>query len=112
MVLYTIWFNFLHPGRFLPNQPERYLDIDGETERLGPGWIDHRPVWLTFADPFNSLKDERASGEQTKFWLKPEEWMKCDDGSFAAGTASNLSFRRKRRSGLSQVVEAGLSKRM
>ena len=91
MVVYTYWFNILHPGRFLPNETKRYLDIDGKTERLGPGWIDQRPMWLTFVDPFNSLKDERGCGEQTRFWQRPEDWTECQNGSFAMGTGSNRS---------------------
>ena len=109
MVLYTFWFNLLHPGRFLPNEPKRYLDVDGKTERLGPGWIDERPLWVTFVDPFNSFKDERGSSEKTRFWTRPEEWTKCRDGSFALGTASNRPSKRKIESERKQADEAALS---
>ena len=63
MALYTIWLNVMHPGRFLPREKQRYLDIDGTTERLGPGWIDRRAAWATFVDPMdltNTLKGQPA----------------------------------------------------
>jgi hypothetical protein len=86
MVLYTYWLNVMHPGRFLPRQRMRYLDVDGSTERMGPGWIDGRPKWLTFMDPLNMGRDPRARNE---FWLAPNDYAICEDGSFALGTASN-----------------------
>ncbi len=70
MVLYTLWLNVFHPGRFLPRDYKRFLDIDGETERIGPGWIDERPKGQIFMDPFNLQHDARGSGEHTKFWLR------------------------------------------
>lgn len=86
MVVYTFWLNIMHPGRFLPRENHRYLDLDGKTERMGPGWVDERSRWKTFMDPFNLKKDPQAG---QKFWLRPEEWPVCEDGSFAIGTASN-----------------------
>jgi RTA1 like protein len=88
MVLYTFWLNVFHPGMSLPSEYKRYLDIDGRTERMGPGWIDERPVWLKALDPFNLQKDERACGERTKFWMKTGQWAEFH-GSFVLGTDSN-----------------------
>ena len=82
MVLYTYWLNLVHPGSFLPRERKRYLDLDGRTERMGPGWVDGRPVWKTFVDPFNTLDDDRAGGQHTKFWLEPRKWAVCEDGRF------------------------------
>ncbi|RMY76256.1 hypothetical protein D0863_02077 [Hortaea werneckii] len=65
---------------------KRYLDLDGVTERMGPGWIDKRSRWQTFLDPFNC--GGRMSDE-ARFWERPEEWPVCDDGSFALRTATN-----------------------
>ncbi len=89
MVLYTFWLNVIHTGRFLPAHRNRYLDVDGKTERMGPGWIDDRS-WVEIAiDPFNWMKNHKAGGEHTKFWLMPHKWPVCEDGSFAVGTGSN-----------------------
>ncbi|RMZ89894.1 hypothetical protein DV736_g2881, partial [Chaetothyriales sp. CBS 134916] len=79
MVVYTAWFNVMHPGRFLPRLEKRYLDLDARTERTGPGWIDQRPIWLTFVDPFNNLQDSRSSGDQTMFWNSTEQLARGDD---------------------------------
>lgn len=96
MVLYTFWLNVIHTGRFLPAHRHRYLDLDGKTERMGPGWIDERS-WVQIAmDPFNWMKDYKASGEHTKFWLTPQKWPVCEDGSFTDGTGSN---RRRKQGG-------------
>ena len=94
MVLYTWWLNVLHPGRFLPASKKRYLDRDGNTERMGPGWIDERYTWKTFVDPFSIRKGESKHVERVKFWLRPAEWNVCEDGSFALGTASNSCEKR------------------
>ncbi|KAI6829905.1 hypothetical protein KC332_g11634 [Hortaea werneckii] len=86
MVIYSYWLNIQHPGRFLPLEHKRYLDLDGVTERMGPGWIDKRSKWQTFLDSFNC--GGRMS-EEARFWERPEEWPVCDDGSFALKTATN-----------------------
>ncbi|TVY31151.1 Protein RTM1 [Lachnellula hyalina] len=93
MVLYTLWLNLFHPGRFLPRNYKRYLDIDGRTERIGPGWIDERPMLLTVADPFNWQNDARGG---QKYWTSPEKYTVCEDGSFALGSASNTSAAEKK----------------
>lgn len=94
MALYTWWLNVLHPGRFLPASKKRSLDVDGKTERMGPGWIDERPVWKTFVDPFGLQRRSRSNGKRTKFWLRPNRWRSSEDGSFALGTASNHGANR------------------
>lgn len=89
MVIYTYWLNFMHPGRFLPIEHQRYLDLDGKTERMGPGWIDRRSKWKTFADPFDIKSARHGRPDYARFWERPEEWKPCEDGSFALGTATN-----------------------
>lgn len=79
MVLYTYWLNIVHPGRYLPVEHERYLDPDGKTERMGPGWIDERSKALTFIDLFDVKSAFRGRSESSKFWLRPEEWPACPD---------------------------------
>lgn len=79
MVLYTYWLNVIHPGRYLPIEHKRYLDPDGETERMGPGWIDDRSKALTFIDLFDVKSAFRGRSESTKFWLRPAEWPACPD---------------------------------
>ncbi|KAF8862980.1 hypothetical protein BDZ45DRAFT_146250 [Acephala macrosclerotiorum] len=93
MLLYTFWLNLFHPGRFLPVNSKRFLDLDGKTERMGPGWIDERPKWQIFVDSFNLQKSAGGDKEQTRFWLMSREWTECKEGSFALGTASNSSRR-------------------
>lgn len=90
MVLYTYWLNIIHPGRFLPRNKFRYLDTDGRTERIGPGWIDRRSKWETFADPWDLTNTIRGEPKHDMFWLRAEEWSVAPGGSFALGTASNV----------------------
>ncbi|KAI9775218.1 MAG: hypothetical protein M1835_005887 [Candelina submexicana] len=89
MVVYTVWLNIIHPGRFLPANPKRYLDPDGQTELEGPGWIDNRPTWLTFVDLFDVRGAMKGRDPEAEFWKRPEQLRRCEDGSFALGTASN-----------------------
>lgn len=93
MVLYTYWLNLYHPGRFLPVESKRYLDLGGKTERMGPGWIDHRSTWKTFLDPFDFKSVIHGRSERAEFWLRPEEWPVCEDGSFAQASATNVKRR-------------------
>lgn len=79
MALYTYWLNIVHPGRYLPVEHERYLDLDGKTERMGPGWIDERSKVLTFIDLFDVKSAFRGRSESSSFWLRPEEWPACPD---------------------------------
>ncbi|KIX10621.1 uncharacterized protein Z518_01705 [Rhinocladiella mackenziei CBS 650.93] len=91
MVLYTYWLNIIHPGRFLPRQKNRYLDMDGTTERYGPGWIEQRATWWTFVDPFDIRNRVKGETRHEKFWEQPDKWPACDDGSFVEKTATNTS---------------------
>ena len=56
VALYTYWLNIIHPGRFLPYDQRQYLDFDGKTERMGPGWIHKRQWFMYIADPFDFSK--------------------------------------------------------
>ncbi|THX23604.1 hypothetical protein D6D12_08278 [Aureobasidium pullulans] len=74
MILYTLWINLMHPGTMLPSDKNRYLDVDGKTERIGPGWIDKRSRWETFADPLDLTGAIRGHPSHEKFWLEPQRW--------------------------------------
>ena len=90
MVLYTFWINIVHPGRFLPRSHDRYLHFDAVTEHVGPGWIDKRSRWETFADPLDIGGTLRGQPAHEAFWLKADDWPIARDGSFALGTATNV----------------------
>lgn len=98
MVLFTFWLNIFHTAHFLPRQKTRYLDLDGKTERLGPGWIDRRSTWETFADPFDLGGIFAGKPNHESFWLHPEKWPTAQDGSFAMETASNVTGRQVNKS--------------
>lgn len=89
MLIFTFWLNLLHPGRSLPRDKTRYLGLDGHIERFGPGWLDCRSRWETFMDPLDISGVIKGQSSHEKYWLRPEEWPVCKDGSFAEGTASN-----------------------
>ena len=80
----------VHPGRLLPTDAKRYLDLDGKTERLGPGWIDKRPKWEAYADPLDLGGMITGRPARLPFWEKPDEWAVAPGGGFAQGTASNV----------------------
>ena len=91
MVLYTVWINLVHPGRLLPRNKNHYLDLDGRTERLGPGWVDRRSKLMTYLDPLDFMSARGGESNHDKFWLRPDDWAVAPDGSFAEGTATNVS---------------------
>ncbi|GAM36783.1 RTA1 domain protein [Talaromyces pinophilus] len=103
MVLFTYWLNIRHPGRLLPGQKTRYLDLDCQTERLGPGWIDKRSMIQTIIDPFDVSGMIAGKPNHEAFWLWPEKYPVASDGSFALGTASNV---RKSQSKAAQKPES------
>lgn len=90
MVLYSYWLNIMHPGRCLPANNTRFLDPDAETERMGPGWVDRRSKWETFADPFDVVGLMHGTPSHEKFWSKADDWPVAVGGSFALGTATNV----------------------
>lgn len=55
--------------RFLPRNIKVYLAQDGVTEVEGPGYVDKRPLWVTFLDPFD-LKSmfTKNSSKEDRFW--------------------------------------------
>ncbi|KAG9962663.1 hypothetical protein KCU61_g4388, partial [Aureobasidium melanogenum] len=75
MLIYTWWINVIYPGVLLPKDRNVYLDPDGLTERVGPGWIDKRSQWETFADPFDVIGAIKGQQKHEKFWLEPDKWM-------------------------------------
>lgn len=74
MVIYTLWLNLIHPGTLLPSDQNVYLDIDGKTERIGPGWIDRRSRWESFVDPFDIKGRMKGTPTHEIFWLEPHRW--------------------------------------
>lgn len=86
MVIYTLWLNIMHPGRYLPSNKNRFLGFDCD-ERLGPGWIDRRPKMKTYLDPFDVEGLMKGQADHDKFW--EQEWPIPSDGEFSKGTASN-----------------------
>ncbi|KAL4913885.1 RTA1 like protein-domain-containing protein [Aspergillus aurantiobrunneus] len=89
MVLFTFWMNLLHPGQYLPRDKTRYLDTDGVTERMGPGWLDSRSRFETLIDPLDLSGMMNRKKHHTKYWEEPERWPACED-AFTTGTASNV----------------------
>ncbi|KAF7558065.1 hypothetical protein G7046_g5878 [Stylonectria norvegica] len=87
VLLYTYWLNIIHPGRFLPCDAKQYLDFDGKTERMGPGWIRRREWYLFIADPFDFI-GMLSPVKRDKYYLKPESWPEVDR-NFAQGTGTN-----------------------
>lgn len=104
MVVYTYWLNIVHPGRLLPSQSNRYLDPDGRTERIGPGWIDRRSQLETFIDLFDLVGVLKGQPHHEKFWLSSRNWPAVEDGSFSQGTAFNV--RSKQLDTPSKIEEA------
>ncbi|BCS29777.1 uncharacterized protein APUU_80080A [Aspergillus puulaauensis] len=92
MVIFTFWINLLHPGQYLPRDKRRYLDTDGMTERMGPGWLDSRPRIETFIDPLDISGIMKKNKHHTKYWEEAAQWPVCED-AFSAGTASNVRGR-------------------
>lgn len=80
MAIYTIWLNIMHPGRYLPRDKNQYLDLDGNTERIGPGWLDGRSKWQTFADPFDLVNTAKGHPAHEKFWLDAQRWPEVAKG--------------------------------
>lgn len=79
MVIYTLWLNLMHPGSLLPSNQNVYLDIDGKTERIGPGMIDSRSRWQTFVDPFDIKGCMKGTPAHESFWLEPQRWSRVVD---------------------------------
>ncbi|KAF2185310.1 hypothetical protein K469DRAFT_632535 [Zopfia rhizophila CBS 207.26] len=94
MVLYTYWLNIVHPGKYLPHKTNIFLDFNG-IERIGPGWIDKRSTWQTFADPFDLAGVLKGRPAHEKFWLRPDDWPTSVKIGYNHGTATNVSTRYK-----------------
>jgi hypothetical protein len=64
----------MHPGTMLPSNQDVYLDPDGKTERIGPGWVDGRSRWEAWTDPFDTKGRLKGSPWHEEFWLEPQMW--------------------------------------
>ncbi|KAI1065249.1 hypothetical protein LB507_000764 [Fusarium sp. FIESC RH6] len=87
VALYTYWLNIIHPGRFLPYDQRQYLDFDGKTERMGPGWIHKRQWFMYIADPFDFI-GMLSMKKRDPYYLRPSEWPETEN-CFAQGRGSN-----------------------
>ncbi|KAH7017124.1 RTA1 like protein-domain-containing protein [Ilyonectria destructans] len=95
VLLYTYWLNIIHPGRFIPNDPKQYLDFDGKTERMGPGWVHKRPWFMFVLDPFDFV-GMLTTVKRDKFYLEPERWAEVEE-CFAQGRGSNSGAAKSQR---------------
>lgn len=68
MLINSIMLNVYHPMMFLPLSNKVYLSKDGVSELEGPGWVDKRPVWMTFLDPFDLVGLIKGHDNKNKFW--------------------------------------------
>jgi hypothetical protein len=93
VIVYTYWLNIIHPGRFIPSDQRQYLDYDGKTERLGPGWIHKRPWFMFVADPFDFV-GMLTMKKRDEFYREPERWPIVDE-CFAQGRGSNRTATKK-----------------
>lgn len=107
MVLYTYALNVFHPGLYLPSQRDRFLDPDGETERMRPGRIDSRTKMQKTFDPCDFWGGRCGQEESRQFWLQPQECPACEDGIFALGTGTNVgqSTQRDRQSNIEMPAD-------
>lgn len=80
ITLFVILLAVFHPSRFLPPDNKVFLDpVDGTTERLGPGYSDHRPFWQTVMDPWNLGAVLFGRGvEVEKFWEEEQPVYKSN----------------------------------
>ena len=93
VIFYTYWLNIIHPGRFIPNDQKQYLDFDGKTERMGPGWIFKRPWVMYVADPFNFI-GMLVMKKREKFYLQPERWPEVQN-NFAKAMGKNYGSNKE-----------------
>jgi hypothetical protein len=71
ITLFVILLAIFHPGKYLPRSSLIFLDVDGKTERVGPGFgkADKRPLLVTIIDPFNFYGIATGKGmKMDKFW--------------------------------------------
>lgn len=68
MFVNTALLNILHPGKRLPRSNSVFLDRDGVTERIGPGWKDDRPWIVTVFDPVDLWGLFTGRDKKTQFW--------------------------------------------
>jgi hypothetical protein len=73
MIIYSLWLNLNHPGRYLPSDPTIYLGYD-KIEREAVGWADKRPRWLTFVDPFDWVGLINKQNNHEAFWENPDKF--------------------------------------
>jgi hypothetical protein len=73
MIVYSIWLNLMHPGRYLPRNPTIYLGYD-KVEREAVGWADKRPRLQQFMDPFDWVGMVNKQNNHESFWETPDKF--------------------------------------
>lgn len=72
MLANSLLLNWMHPGRFLPQDNKVFLATDGKTEVQGPGWRDTRRWYWQLADIFD-LRSCCGRTKQIEYWKNTEE---------------------------------------
>jgi hypothetical protein len=77
MILYTIWINIIHPGRFLPHGKNHFLDFN-RIERVGPVLPRPQIRWMSLVDMGLGNKGDAP---KDKYWERPQEWPAASDAN-------------------------------
>jgi len=74
MILYSLWLNLFHPGRYLPKDHTIFFVGYDKVEREAVGWADKRPRWQTFVDPFDWIGMVNKQNNHEAFWETPDNY--------------------------------------
>lgn len=73
MVLYMVWINIIHPGRFLPHDKTHFLDSN-KIERVGPK-EERKQLkdirWMSLIDMGIGAVGDKP---KDKYWERPGDW--------------------------------------
>lgn len=69
-----------HPGKFFSQDSSMYVQTDGVTELVGPGWSDERRWYWVLLDPLGLADYFRADKNSLKFWDVPRDGMVEENG--------------------------------
>jgi hypothetical protein len=73
MLANSFLLNIRHPMRFLPRDSKVYLEEDGVTEKVGPGYEDLRFFVIAMLDPFDLIGLVRGRHMKREFWKTEEQ---------------------------------------
>lgn len=68
MLANSFLLNFRHPLRHFPKDSKIYLDEDGVTEKVGPGYEDLRFFVIAMLDPFDLIGIAMGRHMKREFW--------------------------------------------